>query len=202
MANRSSVMRVALLTSLLLTFALAFLSTEAEAKREVSAVCKWFGRAPTCSGSCPAGWTQTRRSKVGDGQRCFTGSKVRCCDFREHCVSDYDPTYNPNATRVVGRVVQCQRCVKYGENCNARGGFNTACKRYEWYDCKKLPPPLGHQSKKGVPGPGNKPIEVPDPAHPDPPKPQCVAPHIQYPNGVCGCPEGLRGANCDQLIVR
>ena len=42
----------------------------------------WLGRAPSCAGSCnlcePGQTCQT--DVKGDGARCLTGQKVRCCD--------------------------------------------------------------------------------------------------------------------------
>ena len=29
----------------------------------------------------------------------------------------------------------------------------------------------------------------------------CDPPHIRYNNGTCGCPSGLTGANCDEIVV-
>jgi hypothetical protein len=29
----------------------------------------------------------------------------------------------------------------------------------------------------------------------------CVASHVLYKNGTCGCPSGLRGPKCDEIIV-
>lgn len=182
------------------------LASDAEARREVSAVCKWFGTAPACSGSCPKGWTQTKVSKTGDGEKCFSGSKVHCCDFQEKCVPDYDPTFDPNAKRILSnRTVECQRCVQYGEDCKFRGGFNTACRRYEWVACGKAPPPLTNPGQTGHGSQGKKPIGspilAPDPNPPAPSAPECKRPHITTASGKCICPAGTTGANCENLVV-
>jgi hypothetical protein len=29
----------------------------------------------------------------------------------------------------------------------------------------------------------------------------CDAAHVRYDNGTCGCPSGMTGANCDEIIV-
>lgn len=181
-------------------------ASDVEARREVSAICKWFGTAPACNGSCPRGWTQTMTSKTGEGQRCFTGSKVRCCDFQERCVPDYDSSFDPNNKRILpNRTVQCQRCIAYGEDCKSRGGFNTACKRWEWVDCGKAPPPLTNPGQTGQGSQGKKPIGspilAPDPNPPAPSAPACTPPHITASNGACICPAGTTGANCQNPIV-
>lgn len=51
----------------------------------VGAVEHWFGTAPFCSGSCPAGWTQVASTSccgnskpAGCGNCCWTGRKVKC----------------------------------------------------------------------------------------------------------------------------
>lgn len=41
----------------------------------------WFGTAPFCDGKCPGGWTECETSKTGDGDRCWTGNKVRCAEL-------------------------------------------------------------------------------------------------------------------------
>ena len=165
----------------------------ADAKRQVTAECKWFGTAPLCKGKCPSGWTSVKRSKTDGGNPCITGSYVRCCDFQEHCVPDGDSTYDPKATRIYQGHVQCQSCTKWGEDCKQKGGFNTVCRHYVWYNCGEAP------RKSTGPGPMGDPIIVPD-GKPDP-KPDCMPPHIEYDNGVCGCPEGTKGADCEVLIV-
>ena len=42
---------------------------------------EWFGMAPKCEGACPGGWTECETSKTGDGDRCWTGNKVRCAEL-------------------------------------------------------------------------------------------------------------------------
>ncbi len=183
----------------MIAFALAgaiamLLPGTSEAKREVTAECKWFGTAPACDGECPKGWTLMKHSKTEGGRPCWTGSRVRCCDFQEHCVPDYDSTYDPNAKRTYQGHIQCQQCTKWGEDCKFKGGFSTACSHYIWYNCGEAP----HPSSTGH-SPTGDPIIVPD-GKPDP-KPDCRPPHIEYDNGVCGCPEGTKGADCEVLIV-
>ncbi len=191
--SRLSHYRLRMIALALLAGALAmFPPGNAEAKREVTGECKWFGTAPLCDGECPKGWTLTKHSKTGGGNPCLTGSYARCCDFQEHCVPDYNSTYDPTAKRKdsTGTHYQCQQCTKWGEDCKFKGGFNTACSHYIWYNCGEVPIP---------PSPLGKPIVVPD-GKPDP-KPDCRPPHIEYDNGVCGCPAGTKGADCEVLIV-
>ena len=98
--SRLSHYRLRMIALALLAGALAmFPPGNAEAKREVTGECKWFGTAPLCDGECPKGWTLTKHSKTGGGNPCLTGSYARCCDFQEHCVPDYDSTYDPTAKR-------------------------------------------------------------------------------------------------------
>lgn len=179
------------------------LTSGAMARQEVTLECRWFGTAPKCEGSCPAGWTAGARSKTGDGERCIFGSKVRCCDLRNHCVLDYDSSFNPNDKQTLSDgTIQCKRCKTYGEDCKMRGGFNTACKRWEWVNCGKATPPPSKRPTSGVKT--GSPILAPDPPGtppPTPPAPECKAPHITFSNGVCGCPAGTRGTDCQNLIV-
>ncbi|KAM0744909.1 hypothetical protein ACQRIT_000293 [Beauveria bassiana] len=37
--------------------------------------CLWFGTAPFCQGSCPAGWRLIQRERLN----CWRGAKVYCC---------------------------------------------------------------------------------------------------------------------------
>ncbi|VAX30100.1 hypothetical protein MNBD_NITROSPINAE05-238 [hydrothermal vent metagenome] len=46
---------------------------------EASETCLWEGKAPACNGSCRPGYTLIERSKRGDGKKCATGSKAKCC---------------------------------------------------------------------------------------------------------------------------
>ncbi len=48
-------------------------------EREAANPCAWYGTAPFCAGSCPAGTHETARDECGDGQCCVTGYKVLCC---------------------------------------------------------------------------------------------------------------------------
>ncbi len=34
--------------------------------------------------------------KKGDGKKCFSGTKAKCCRYEEYCISDADPNYDPN----------------------------------------------------------------------------------------------------------
>lgn len=45
-------------------------------------VCKWFGTAVFCEAWCPGGWEYQRKSKRGDGKKCWTGEKYYCCKTR------------------------------------------------------------------------------------------------------------------------
>jgi len=55
--------------------------------------CWWYGTSPFCQGYCPQGMIKTTYSKWGDGKKCWTGTKFKCCvkprgyDFRanERC---------------------------------------------------------------------------------------------------------------------
>jgi hypothetical protein len=179
---------------------------DADAKRASRSICQWFGTAPICRGVCPKGWTPMAYDKKGDGKKCFSGTKAKCCRYEEYCISDADPNYDPNGKRVkYDGVVECQRCDRWGEDCKVGGQprFNTACARFSWYPCGRTTPPKskGTSSGKG-PGPNNRPIEVPD-GKPQPPPgpPPCVEPHIRYKDGTCGCPSGLRGEFCEEIIV-
>jgi hypothetical protein len=171
-------------------------STSADAKMVVNAVCKWFGTAPACSGQCPNGWTEKRRSKTGDGQRCFTGSKAYCCDFQEHCVPEVAAGWKPGAKRTRDDgVIECQQCTRWGDDCE-RGGsprFNTACAHYVWEACGRTQPkrPTGGRNI-------GFPEQVPGTA---PAKPSCDPPKILYPSGVCACPKGLTGEFCNYPVV-
>jgi hypothetical protein len=44
-----------------------------------SDTCVWEGKAPICSGKCSPGFTLVERDKKGDGKKCTTGTKARCC---------------------------------------------------------------------------------------------------------------------------
>lgn len=44
-----------------------------------SSECFWSGTAPFCEGECPPGFVERDRDEVGDGQRCWTGTKAFCC---------------------------------------------------------------------------------------------------------------------------
>lgn len=46
----------------------------------------WRGTAPFCDGQCRAGETEVRRSKTGNGARCWTGTKVLCRNIDPLCV--------------------------------------------------------------------------------------------------------------------
>ena len=42
--------------------------------------CWWKGTAPFCSPQkCISGSTQVERSDSGDGAKCWTGAKIKCC---------------------------------------------------------------------------------------------------------------------------
>src|SRR5580704_8359025 len=47
----------------------------------VTTYCHRFGTGPICAGTCPAGWTEKKRS----GDWCLSGTKVDCCDERNYC---------------------------------------------------------------------------------------------------------------------
>lgn len=57
---------------------------ESKAERLTPAYCTEFGTGPICDGSCPSGWTE--RGRPTDG--CVKGSKAKCCDFRDYCLSN------------------------------------------------------------------------------------------------------------------
>merc|ERR1712212_1400675 len=43
-------------------------------------VCSWYGVAPFCKeAECPSGSQYQRKSKIGDGAKCWKGWKVYCC---------------------------------------------------------------------------------------------------------------------------
>jgi hypothetical protein len=44
-----------------------------------SDTCLWEGRAPFCNGECRPGYTRVQTDKSGDGDKCATGTKARCC---------------------------------------------------------------------------------------------------------------------------
>ena len=44
-----------------------------------SPICFWKGTAPFCGGICPLGFTNMKEDDCGDGDCCFTGFKVFCC---------------------------------------------------------------------------------------------------------------------------
>ncbi|CEJ91351.1 hypothetical protein VHEMI07069 [[Torrubiella] hemipterigena] len=50
--------------------------------REVDAAmsCYWDGTAPFCAGGCPDGYHEVERNDHGDGAKCWTGYKVKCCN--------------------------------------------------------------------------------------------------------------------------
>jgi hypothetical protein len=41
--------------------------------------CIWEGKAPACNGECRPGYTLVLRDKEGDGKKCVTGTKAKCC---------------------------------------------------------------------------------------------------------------------------
>ncbi len=45
----------------------------------VADTCLWEGKAPFCNGECRPGYTLVKRGKKGDGKKCTTGTKARCC---------------------------------------------------------------------------------------------------------------------------
>jgi len=79
---------------------------------------KWFGTAPFCNGRCPSGWTYVRRSKRGNGARCWTGWKHYCQRVTqvEQCQrpeQSYDPSCPPGGNKYFwfGRAPFCNgRC--------------------------------------------------------------------------------------------
>ena len=193
--SRLSHYRLRVIALALLAGAIAMLPPgTAEAKREVTAECKWFGTAPLCDGECPKGWTLTKHSKTERRHPCLHRVNAVAATFR----STASPTTTPpmirlRSARTYQAPFQCQQCTKWGEDCKFKGGFNTACSHYIWYNCGEAPHPSSTE-----PSPTGDPIIVPD-GKPDP-KPDCRPPHIEYDNGVCGCPagherRGLRGAH-------
>lgn len=73
-------------------------------KRVTRTVFKWFGTAPFCNGRCPSGWTYVKRSKSGDGARCWTGWKRQCKKVTqvEQCskpAKDYNPSCPPGGNK-------------------------------------------------------------------------------------------------------
>jgi hypothetical protein len=57
-------------------------TSEASEPLAVNQICRWFGTAPICSGACPAGWNEVKRSTClfeSCGAYCVTGSKAYCC---------------------------------------------------------------------------------------------------------------------------
>jgi hypothetical protein len=127
--------RILVLLLVLLVCEMAASLIGAQAKQVVNPQCQWFGEAPACDGECPAGWTEKRRSKTGDGHKCFTGSKVYCCNFQETCVPEKAAGWDPSAKRTTeDGTIECQECVRWGDDC-VRGGpprFNTVCASYKW----------------------------------------------------------------------
>jgi hypothetical protein len=50
--------------------------------------CKWFGTAPLCDGSCPAGWDLVNYSGDGCiGTWGISGTKAYCCKHEEPCTT-------------------------------------------------------------------------------------------------------------------
>jgi hypothetical protein len=46
----------------------------------ISAQCLWKGKSPFCNPEeCENGWTQVEANTFGDGEKCWTGSKIKCC---------------------------------------------------------------------------------------------------------------------------
>jgi hypothetical protein len=176
-------------------------SSGVTAKNVVDPRCEWFGEAPFCDGECPAGWTERKRNKRGDGNKCATGSKVYCCDFQERCVPERAPGWKPGTTRVTDEgIVECQECRRWGDDCR-RGGeprFNAVCAHYEWVPCGRAP------ARKDEPKGGRDiglPLPAPDqPAAPEAPPP-CKPPR-EMRNGYCVCPRGLMGEFCNSPDVR
>jgi hypothetical protein len=66
------------ITAMLLAFAIVLPVAQVEADT-------WRGTAPFCKGECKPGETEIRRSKSGDGARCWTGTKVLCANDEERC---------------------------------------------------------------------------------------------------------------------
>ena len=177
----------------------------ADARMVTRNVCQWFGTGPACAGECPAGWTQSRRSSSGDsefGAQCTFGSKAYCCDFREYCVPDNDPSWHPGAQRTLDDgTIECQVCNVWGDDCVRGGGprFQTACSHYIWQVCGRTQP------RKPISG-SNIGFPTPVPVRPHGaqfiPRPRCDPPRVRYPQGFCGCPTGLTGPSCDSPVVR
>ncbi len=63
---------------------------EAKKKR----TCLWEGRAPACNGECRPGYTLVRRGKSGDGKKCVTGSKAKCCKTSDIIIRGTAPLCN------------------------------------------------------------------------------------------------------------
>lgn len=60
------------------------------------------------------------------------------------------------------------------------------------------PPPMTHEEKKAAEqgrakppasNPGGTPLQP------------CASWQVRYANGTCGCPSGMRGAQCDEIII-
>lgn len=56
--------------------------------------CLWEGKAPACNGECRPGYTLVERDKKGDGKKCVTGTKARCCLTRDVIIRGTAPFCN------------------------------------------------------------------------------------------------------------
>jgi hypothetical protein len=141
--------------------------------------CRWFGTAPLCDGECPRGWSLEQLSGKGcAGTWGISGTKAFCCKIERACGPKQWGTEGCPYPSFQGR----------------RG----KSKRLEPPPLSDAPDPPETRTDKPLPSgerqcpPGYRVLSSPN---------KYGAYCEQIPT-TSGCPPGLAGPNCDQVIVK
>jgi hypothetical protein len=157
--------------------------------------------------SCPKGWTAY---KYGNGQRCelYSGGKPVLCQHKcDYCGGVRGA--EPNETG--GPAGGCKSCSKFSvcttcfrdPDCIDPGRSDTVIK--PGHPNGPVINPVQNTTQSAGQGTYNPihrlKIKPSSDASGSQGAPPCLPPHILYNNGNCGCPSGLTGANCGELVV-